>query len=194
MRDVERLARDIGGAKDQIPYAISQSLNDAAFKVRDHFINETWPQHVQVRDRNFIRNAMRVDKADKRKLVVAVTTEGASAGSRAHLALHDTGGTKQAKGRLAIPDPKIRGRRGAKGMTQSLRPANLANAFVKGDVIYQRIKTGKKKGLRLLYVLKPQATMKADVPFRRDAEAVFRREVRASFPKRMMAAMRSRRA
>lgn len=193
MREFERAAYEMKQAPDQIAFALSGALNDALFKTRQHFIDQTWPQHVEVRDRNFLRNALRVERATKRSLRGAVTTEGAAAGNRAHLGLHNKGGTKAAQGRLAIPDPKIRGRRTGKGMPKGLRPLGLPNAFVKGDVVYQRTGGKRKPGLKLMYVLKPNATIKADVPFSKDFERVMRDEVRRAFPQRMAQAMRTRR-
>ena len=122
-----------------------------------------------------------------------MTTQGTAAGNRAHLKLHDKGGVKQAQGNLAIPDRKILSRRGAKGMTPSLRPGALANSFRKGDVIYQRIGKGKRAKVRLLYTLKASAAIKADVPFSHDFAIVMRREMKARFAANMAKAMKSRR-
>ena len=193
LAEFEQAARRLGGAIDQVPFAISKTLNDAAFAARSSLIDTTWARHVQVRNRNFLRNALRVERSDKRSLKVAVTTEGTAAGNRAHLAMHDKGGIKRARGLLAIPDAKILGRRGAKGMTPSLRPKALANSFRKGDAIYQRVGKGKRKKLRLLYTLKASAPIKADVPFTHDFEMVMRREIKARFADNLARAMRTRR-
>lgn len=189
----EKRAREIGGAIDQVPYALSNALNDAAFKARQSIITETWPQHVQVRDRNFLRNALRVEKATKRGLRVAVTTEGSEAGQRAHLPLHESGGAKPARKNLAIPDSKnVQPRRTGRGVPKNLRPAALANSFRKGDVIFQRV--GRKgKQLKQMYVLRPSARIKPAVPFHRDFNRVMTAEVARAFPKAMAKAMASRR-
>ena len=53
LAEFEQAARRLGGAIDQVPFAISQTLNDAAFAARASLIENTWPSHVAVRNRNF---------------------------------------------------------------------------------------------------------------------------------------------
>lgn len=186
-------AADVAAVAKQMPFALSRTLNTAAFATRDFLVKDTWPKHVTVRDPNFIRNALRVERSTKSNLVVAVTTEGSTAGQRAHLKLHDTGGTKVGKGRLALPDRKILGRRSSKGMPKGLRPAALPNSFRKGDVIYQRVGGKKGKRLRLMYTLKQTAPVRADVPFTSEFERTMRFEVVKAFPVEMAKALASRR-
>jgi len=194
MSEFERAASGIGALQDQIPFALSQSLNDGLFASRDHLIIHTWPAHVSVRDSNFIRNALRVERASKGKLSGAVTNEGTRAGNRAHLKLHETGGTKRpSKSKIAIPDRKVLARRSGRGIPKSLRPGTAPNTFRKGDVIYQVTGGKKNRKLKLLYTLKPSAPIKGVVPFHADFDMVMRREVARSFPNRIRAAMASRR-
>ncbi len=169
--DFERKAQEIGGAIDQLPYALSVALNDIAFKARDSLITETWPKSVTVRNRSFIRAALRVEKATKNNLTVAV----ADTLGRAHLGMHAKGGMKQARGRLAVPT--IRVARGASGVRQSQLPRNLKNIVVKGNLIFQRVGRGKNAKLRLMYKLQPQARIKKEVPFIEDFQRVMRREM-----------------
>lgn len=191
MREFERRARSIAAAEDQIPFALSRTLNDAAEIARSNLIDETWPRHVQVRDRNFLRAALTTSgrRATKRNLTVEIYDKL----GRAHLGLHSKGGIKQAKGRLAIPDQKVKARRGSKGVPKSLRPSALPNSFRKGDAIFQRMGGKKNPHLRLMYVLKPTANQKADVPFDIDFRSIMLREVRSRFGVRMREAMRTRR-
>lgn len=185
--DFERRAREIGAAVDQLPYALSLALNDAAFKARDELVTQTWPKSVKVRNRNFIRSALRVEKATKSNLTAAVFD---SLG-RAHLEKHAKGGVKQGRGKLAIPSSAVM--RGASGVRQSQRPLNLKNKVVKGNLIFQRIGRGKNAKLRLMYKLAPSVKIKADVPFVQDFQRVMRREMEEAFPKAMAKAMATRR-
>jgi len=194
MSGFEQTASNIGALQDQIPFALSQSLNDGLFAARDHLITNTWPTHVTVRDSNFLRNALRVERASKTNLAGAVTNEGTRAGNRAHLKLHETGGTKRPnKTKIAIPDRKVLARRSGRGVPKSLRPGTAPNTFRRGDAIYQVTGRKKNRKLKLLYTLKASAPIKGDVPFHRDFDTVMRREVARAFPDRIKAAMASRR-
>lgn len=203
LSEFQRKAREMQAAQDQVPFALSQALNRAALNTRQVLIQETWPRYVQVRDRNFLRNALRVEMSSKRSLSVTVTNVGASAGNRGHLALHADGGTKQARGRLAMPDRKILGNRGSKGMPARLRPKGIPNSFLKGGVLYQRTgsyKSGRggkpgadDRGLRLMYTLKPSASIKGDVPFRSEFRREMLREIRGQFGVAMRQAMMTKR-
>lgn len=190
----DRGARELGAAIDQVPFALSVALNDATFKGRTHLTDTVWPRYMEVRNRNFIRAALRVEKSTKRNLVAAVTTAGAPAGQRGEISKHVQGGTKSArKGILAIPSARIKGRRGAKGMPANLKPGALANSFRIGDEIYQRVKKGRgKTELRLMYTLKPAVPLKPRVPLDREFEAFMRRELRVSLPAAVARAMSSR--
>lgn len=201
----ESRARELGGAIDQVPFALAGALNDALFKTRDELVGHTWPSSITVRNPNFIRAALNVERATKGSLRGAVFDRF----DRGNLKLHARGGTKQARGRLALPDTKIKGARGAKGLPKRLRPSGLARSFRKGDVIYQRVgkyqkgtKATKRRAatpgfdnrkLQLMFTLKRSAQMRSDVPFYEDFRRVVTREVHASFPNRLAQAMRSRR-
>lgn len=205
LSEFERKARTIGGALDQVPFALAGALNDALFKARDHLINQTWPNSVTVRNPSFIRAALQVEKATKANLSGAIVDRL----GRASLKLHAKGGTKQARGRLAIPSTQVKGQRGAKGVPKRLRPAQLPNTFRKGDAIFQRVgwqpKGNKlsrrragtaapdKRRVQLMYTLKRAAQMRKDVPFIEDFNRVVLAEVRRSFPARMARAMATRR-
>jgi hypothetical protein len=184
----ERWTKLIDGEITQLPFALASAMNTAAFEARTKLIEETWPAHVKVRDRNFLKFALRVDqKATKRSLTVAITDRNSN--GRGNLILHAKGGTKPARRLLAIPDRKVR--RGAKGVSANQRPAALPNSFRKGDIIYQRY-GAKGRKLRLMYTLKPSARIKADVPFHADFKRYMLAGVRKSFPEAMARAMRPR--
>jgi hypothetical protein len=206
MRSLERRAQEIGGALDQLPFVISMSLNKAADKTREHLINQTWPSFVQVRDPRFMNAALTTKGERARKDVFRVTIYDKL--DRGHLGLHDHGGLKMTKGRLAIPTAAIKAKRGAGGVPKGLRPTNLPNAFVKGDAIYQRVgkylKKGKRTSMSLkagrdqrsivkVYNLRSGARIRGDVPFTIDFRHVMTREVHAAFSTWMATAMRTRR-
>ncbi|WP_158812065.1 hypothetical protein [Beijerinckia sp. L45] len=190
-REFERAAKRIGGAMDQIPFALAQSLNDAAEATRKTLIEDTWPSSIKQRNKSFMKAALTLkgNRATKKRLRVAITDKL----NRASLALHADGGTKvPRRANLAVPSKQIAARRSGRGVPQSLKPLNLADSFKKGDVIYQRVgKKGRK--LKLAYVLKKAVKIKKDVPFRQDFARSMRREVSRAFGPRFRAAMKTRR-
>ena len=96
-----RQADDMDAAHDQLPYVVSRLLNDAVFKARQVLVEQTWPEHVHVRNTNFIRAALHVERSTKHNL----TAKLVDVIGRAHLYEHVYGGTKQAAGKnLAIPN------------------------------------------------------------------------------------------
>ena len=174
MSALERAAQQVGGALDQVPYAISLALNESVKVARKHEVDDVWPQHVEIRNRGFLGAALRTEFATKRNLRVTVYDRL----GRGHLTLHESGGMKRAKGRLAIPSQQVR--RTSRGVSTRQRPAALANSFRKGDVIYQRAGPRGRK-LKLMYVLKTSAQVRAEVPFTAEFDAVMRREMQARF-------------
>lgn len=187
----QRVAVGIGILdRNQLPFAAATALNAVAEIGRRTLIDETWPRHVHARDPNFLRAALttRGERATKRRLMVVVYDRL----GRANLTLHEAGGTKRPRGKaIAVPSQAIQGRRGARGVPKGLRPRNLpatgpAGAFVKGDVLFQRIGAGKSRGLRLMYVLKPSTRIGARVPFHADFDAAVRR----AFPGQFRVAIR----
>jgi hypothetical protein len=187
LSDFERKAREIGGAIDQVPFALANAMTTGAFKVRDALITETWPKAVTVRNRSFLRAALRVEPARKDHLTVAIV----DALGRGHLGLHARGGVKKAKGRLAIPTARVA--KGASGVRKGQLPRNLKRAVVKGGLIFQAEGKGKNSHLRLMYRLRPMAKIKQDVPFVADFTRYFIAEAHRAFPATMAKAMKTRR-
>jgi hypothetical protein len=190
VRSFEAAVREIGGNLDQVPFALSQSMNDAVRKTRRKFVEQTWPNSVHVRNERFLNAALRMSFSNKNNLTVSIYDYI----GRANLALHAKGGTRTARGKLAIPGTTIRGQRGSRGVPEGLKPRNLPNSFKKGDVIFQRMGRGSNKYLRFAYLLKPSAHLPKDVPFYRDFADSMMAEIARSFPTRFEAAMRSRRS
>ena len=132
---------------------------------------------------------------------------------RGNLLLHTIGGERYPHGgsNLAVPSSQ-QITRSSQGVPKSMRPRVLKNAFVKGDVVYQRIK-GPKAGrryifrgagskltaapsgnrLRLMYVLKPRTAIPRMVPFYEDFENTMRDELTLAIPDAMRYAMATRR-
>lgn len=187
MAAFEKMASNVGGMQDQIPFALSRALNKAVLNTENRLATETWPQHVTVRNRSFLKAALAPEFSDKRKLRVALVDKL----GRAALALHAHGGTKQARGSFAIPTKRVS--RGSKGVVQSQRPASLKNKVVKGGLIFQAVGRGKNKKLALMFTLKPTTKVKADVPFHQEFARFMSEEAKREFPRAVVQAMRTRR-
>jgi hypothetical protein len=194
LTDLEKQARALGTAADQIPFTLSLALNAAAKKTKESLVKNTWPQHVKQRNARFIDRALQIDYSMKYNLRVEIFD---SLG-RASLMLHGQGGTKLPKGsNLAIPTSNVR--RGATGIPHGLRPRELnarfkfvANLRGRGDAVWLRIGP-KGRHLKLMYVLKPSASIAATVPFWDDFQESMRNELRAALPAAMARAMSTRR-
>lgn len=184
----ERRANEMHAQIDQLPFAIATTMNDAAKATRTELVEQVWPKAVTVRNRTFMRAALRIEFAAKASLSVSIfDTLG-----RGHLALHAKGGTKLAKGKLAIPTSAIP--RGAGGVRQSMRPRSLTRSVRKGDLIFQASGKGKNQRLRLMYKLAPSAKIKADVPFLEEFRARMLDKIDRGLPVALARAMASRRA
>jgi len=190
----DRAAQRLGAAVEQIPFALSVALNDAANKTRQRLADETWARHVEVRNRGFARYAMRLEKrATKRNLRVDII-ENPSLNGRGNLALHAVGGTKTArKGKLAIP---LKGsvQRTGRGVRASQRPGALIARTPKRAlrITDRGIFVGEGGKLRLKFSLEQQARQPADVPFARDFQSMMREELRSSLPAAVARAMKTR--
>ncbi|KWV60537.1 hypothetical protein AS156_28570 [Bradyrhizobium macuxiense] len=185
----EEQVKRMDAAIDQMPFALSRALNDAANDAYEYLIEETWPKAVKVRNASFLRWALRTKWSTKYDLEVEIFDN--TPDQRAHLALHASGGVKLPKGaHLVVPTDNVS--RGASGVRQSQRPANMPNKVVKGNKIYQAVGRGKNKHLRLMYILTPKVQQPADVPFFEDFETIMRESSQRHFAKRMMEAMRTR--
>lgn len=193
IKDVERHARALQGAKDQVPFALALALNKAAENTRELLIRE-WPQRVHVRQGGFIRYALRRgEKAMKNRLRVEIYDQT----GKSFLQRLETGGIHAARGsNLAIP-VETSVRVGAHGVRKSQLPRNLPNAVLLNKNgragIYQRRGKGKRKKLKLMYLLRPAVHVPSKMPFGVDFDISMRNEVRTSFPAAMARAMKTRR-
>lgn len=189
MSGITKQIAAMGGAIEQMPFAISKALNTAAFNARTVLVQSTWPTHVQVRNSRFINAALKVDPSRKHDLTVSITD--ARMNGRGNLALHAKGGVKQSRGRVAVPQAFIK--RGAHGVSSKQRPMTLVNSFKRGGVILQRIGKGSTAHLRIAYALTSRAYIKKDVPFVDDFNTAMRNDLVANIPAAMMKAMGSAR-
>lgn len=189
--DFVRLTAKLGGAADQMPFALANAMSRAAFVLRDVFVDDLWPTHVHQRNKRFLSAALRVDKATKKKLSVAVFDSM----GRGHLLLHARSGTKNAKKRLAIP-PTGSVKRTAKGIPKGQKPRALIDTTPKRAlrILPHGIFVGRKGRLHLAYAFRPSAHQDADVPFDAVWDRVFRAQARKEFPRALALAMQTRRA
>jgi hypothetical protein len=195
LTDLEKQARALGTAYDQIPFTLSLALNAAAKKTKEFLVKNTWPQHVTQRNARFINAALQIDFSMKYNLRIEIFDSL----NRGSLMLHGQGGTKLPKGsNLAIPISS-NVRRGATGIPKGLRPRELdakykfvANLRGRGDAVWLRIGP-KGRHLKMMYVLKPSASIAATVPFWQDFQESMRDELRAALPAAMARAMSTRR-
>lgn len=186
--DFDRAARSMGQAVDQVPFALSQSLNRAATAARKEVVDVAWPAGKTIRNRGFMGWLMRTEFSTKANLRVKVYNRE----PRAFVPLHAEGGSKRPTrgGLLAIPGTIVKRARGSHGVPANLKPRNLRGAFRKGNAIFQR--DGRNR-LQLMYVLKGSAQIRKDFAAHETFEAVMRSEVSRQFPIAMQAAMKTRR-
>lgn len=183
---LQRAAEKVGARADQIPYALSLALNEAADVTRKVLITETWPRHVTVRNRSFMQASLTTRGARANKSMLSVEIYDRL--NRGNLVMQEKGCVRQAKGgSMAIPITGVI-KRGARGVPQSQRPKNLKGAFRKGDVILQRM-GGKSKKVRVVYALKKTTRIPARVPFHRDFATSMERELRVAIPMAVKKAM-----
>lgn len=191
LSDFQRVARRLNGFADQIPFALSQALNDGAEMARKELIERTWPTHMNVRNKRFLGAALTLkgNRATKRNLRVAIVDQL----GRSHLAEHGSGGTKSAKKRLAIPPSAGSGavRRTSKGVSASQKPTAIIGNTPKRAlrVTSRGIFVGEGGKLNLRFAFTQAARIKPDVPFQADFERVMKREVAWAFGIRIVRAM-----
>lgn len=189
MREFEAKARQMGiFANDQLPFAISRSLNDAMFKdMRPHIINVTWPQAFQVRNKGLPRASMRVEPSTKAKLSAGIF----DALGRADLGRHAVGGEKTHSGTLAIPNRAVikLHARGKKPWARELDKIVPKRALrvIKGKGIF----VGKGGRLHLFYSFSESAHLDKRFRFYEDFAVRAPMAVRARFPGHIQRAIRT---
>lgn len=195
LKAIEQAADDIGGMRDQIPFVMAGVLNDAAFATRKEIVENIWPTYVQQRNRQFPSAVLRVDKANKEALIVALREFKETS---APLILHAEGGTRepQTPGNFAIPMPNYRaGKMGARGLRKDARAAAIIARTPKRAlrITKRGIFRGEGGRLRLIFALRPIVHVKKDVPFYEVWNAWMQHSVERLFAPKMEQAMRTRR-
>jgi len=182
MREFERKARQMGVfAKDQLPFAISKTLNDTMHQdVRPGIIGPTWNTAFHVRRSNFARASINVIRP-------GATKTNWSAGiydrlGRGHLREHADGGTKHARGMLAIPNQE-RVRLTGRGKTPKPRALERrikkrALRVIPGKGIFE----GKGGRLHAWFWFKPSAHLDKRFRFREDFRRLAEQGCSRRFP------------
>ncbi len=171
--------------KDQLPFAMAQSMNQTAFEMRTQTIERTWPGDVTQRNKRFMRSAMMTttkrsgNYATKKNLNVTVGNY-----PKGHKMNRDfmerlaVGGVKKPRGTsLAIPGrdaslPRTAGGaiRKANRPRQLLNRKNVFRITSKGgaDLIVRRA-TKKRYPLQVLYLMDSDGNVKKQFDFYEDA-------------------------
>ena len=183
--------------KNQIPFATAVALNDTAKDVRGKIINDTWPNSVTQRNKNFMKASLTpISKrnsevwATKRNLRAIVGTTRTKM-QRDYLQRLTEGGTKTPRGRhLAIPSNQNNVTRLSGGAIKKAdRPRQLLNrknVFIQklvrsGDMAILR-RVGKDRyPVQMLYLLEPNGQIKKQFDFYEDANATARRAFNKNF-------------
>ena len=141
--------------KDQLPFATSKALNDAAKAVRETIVEKTYPQSFEPKSKGFAKAAFFRAFANKRNLEARVFDRL----EKDYLVNQAKGGIKQKRGRyVAIPAqerPKVSGR----ATYRRVHPRNVLNrpkAFVQdvnGQPMILERRTKKRYPLKRLYIL-----------------------------------------
>src|SRR4029077_5117081 len=182
--DVERVARNLKAAEDQIPFAMMRALDEATQIARRYLIQTTWPTKIVQRNASFIAAALitKDARASKQSLSTEIYENPRMQG-RGHLLMQAKGGVRTPRGRAHMTIPSRNISRGARGVPERLRPKTLgADLFPrkgKGDALYMRDKKGR---LRLMYFLKTATKIPKRVPFFEDYERVMSRELNRLLP------------
>lgn len=176
---------------DQVPFAASRALNQAATETREYLINTTWPRGMTVRNASFMRVALWVNRATKQNLRVEIVDRL----GRGNLALHASGGNLQARGRsLAIPLRTwvVRGSHGVR--EDMLLKAVIASATKRSlRITNSGVYIGQSGRLNLRYSFKPSARINKDVAFYSDFETQMKARMKTIFPQALSSAMASAR-
>lgn len=106
LAEFRKKARQMGVfADDQLPFAMSKTLNDTMFKdVRPDLIGPTWASAFKVRNSGLARAAINVSRPYATKANWSAGVDGTSRAARkTDIAVHATGGGKIHSGTLAVP-------------------------------------------------------------------------------------------
>jgi hypothetical protein len=188
--------------KNQMPFAMSQALNDAAFETRRNTIERVWPSDVDAKNRSFMKAAMMPirgdNRATKRKLRAIVQNHPTGAMHKDYLQRLAVGGLKHANGRsIAIPAqdrPPVRGRAGYNRNSPRTvldRPKAFRQTVGGQQMILER-RIKKRYPLKRLYLLEQRSlNVPKQFGFYEDSQRLARKAFNRNFKKRFAAAKRS---
>jgi len=190
---------------NQIPFATSRALNDAAFAVRKDTIERVWPDSVTVRNPAFLKAVMMPirgdNRATKRKLVATVQNYPTGDRHKEYLQKLTKGYVKTPVNgnSIAIPAKDLR-MRARGGTTAANRPRRLLdrpkvfrNKLPNGQEFIAR-RVGKQRyPLQMLYLLEPSGVIKKKFSFYEEANATARKAFERNFRKRFAEAKRTAR-
>ena len=186
-----KLGEDLGADIQQVPYAASRAMNEAATATKAKLVDQTWPEHVHQRRQNFPAVALHIDYSSKYDLQIRI----ADRLQRGHLYELAYGGTKTPYGQhLAIPVdgwyPFSLNASG--GIRKADQPAQVvANTPRRALRIIpdKGIFIGEGGRLHMVYALKRQAWIPQQVPFEQEFERFFIEEFTRQFPYQLAMAM-----
>jgi len=190
--------------KNQIPFAMANTLNDAAFQIRKNTIENVWTKDVKVKNTSFMKAVMMpikgTNRATKRKLRSIVQNYPSGSRHKDFLQRLAVGGIKSPRVRsIAIPasDMPLRAKGGvtARNRPRPLldRPRVFRQKVGGQDMILQRM-TKKPYPLKRLYILE-QGSVKIDnqFSFYEDADRLSKRVMKENFRKNFARAKASAR-
>lgn len=172
--DIDQATRDcVNFFGEQVPYALSMSLNETAFEVRKRIVEVTFNRDFTVRNTTFPKLLWKVEnKATKKDLSVEVNQQMVGGKFHDYVERATTGGVKTPRGaNIAVPiDPaSVRGAKGA--VRKAEKPRNLKNSYIRnvnGSLIIFERKRGKESVAK--YVLQKSAKIEPVFRFYEDAD------------------------
>lgn len=186
--DTKQLANSLLRApRNQVPFAVAMALTRTAQGIQQQ-LKQDVDKRFTLRN-NFVRNAIRFDKATKRDLSAVVGVATSARYDTDFMERQEFGGLKTPRGRhLAIPVEAGRGKRGI--IRKSQRPRALLEnekryftGFIKGTYgLWKRVKKGE---LKLIYKM-PQ---KGQVKERLGLRDTVGRQMQAKFNKNLFDAL-----
>lgn len=192
LSEFRRRAHQMGiFAEDQLPYAISRTMNDTMLRdVRPEIIGPTWSKAFKVRNRGLPRASMRAELSSKHRWVAGVY----DALGKANLGVHARGGSRpKPSPMLAVPNQQrvklhARGRKPwARDVPKMVANPKRALRVIKGKGIF----VGEGGRLHAVYWFRGGAHLAKRFKFYEDFKRVTARGMAQRFPGHIQAAIAS---
>jgi hypothetical protein len=188
---VLQLADDLHVAQDQVPFALSRTMNDAMFGFKENLSTVVWPRHVEQRNVHYPAAVLHISKASKGNLSATMQeTRGTI------LAEHDQGATRE--GKFAIPMQRYReGKLTQHGLRADARLRYLLSKPNARRVVRVmpdgHVFVGKRgEKLQMAFVLKPSINVPHDVPISEAFVHFVEKYINDEPPNALLAAMKTR--